>query len=160
MQKLCTCLSGQRPQLRRAMLVLVNREAAVLPQPSQLGCLRFIYMLCCSSGKPLTIQHSEEQTEVEIQNESGVRKVSSSLVKLEINGLGWISCREVPSKQLSQGCKVTVSVNSRQIQKQLKKHNSDCNSWPALCSHITCNIGTQSHLQAVALWLGKCNIWD
>lgn len=40
----------------------------------------------------------------------GVRKVSSSLVKLEINGLGWISCREVLSKQLSQGCRVTISV--------------------------------------------------
>ena len=48
--------------------------------------------------------------EAEIQKGGGIWKTSYFSFTLEINGLGWISCWEVPSKQLSQDFKVTISV--------------------------------------------------
>ena len=58
----------------------------------------------------VTIQFPVEQMEVETQKGGGIWKTSYFSFTLEISGLGWISCWGVPSKQLSQGFKVAISV--------------------------------------------------
>lgn len=85
-------LQADCPLLTRAALVLVNREAAFLPQPSQLGHLRFIYWLSGSSEQLLTIQFPEKQMEVEIRNGGCIGKTSQFFCDtLEINRLEWIA---------------------------------------------------------------------